>query len=87
GCLDDFDPLRKLNLPSYAKPIVVMKEEDRPQPRLDRNLGNGMSVAVGRIRNCNVLDYKFLVLGNNTIRGGAGGAILIAELLKVKGYL
>jgi len=87
GCMDDFDPLKRANLPSHAKPIVIMKEEDRPQPRLDRYLGNGMSVAVGRIRKCNVLDYKFLILGNNTIRGGAGGAILIAELLKYKGFI
>jgi len=82
GCLDDFDPLKKYQLPSHVKPIIILREEDRPQPRLDRNLANGMASIVGRIRKCNVLDYKFLVLGNNTIRGGAGGAILIAELLK-----
>ncbi len=87
GCLEDFDPLRKLNLPSYAKPVVVRDEEDRPQPRLDRDVGKGMTTVVGRIRKCNILDYKFVLLGNNTIRGGAGGAILIGEFLKAKGYL
>ncbi len=87
GCLEDFDPLRKLNLPSYAKPVVVRNEEDRPQPKLDRDIGNGMTSVVGRIRKCNILDYKFVLLGNNTIRGGAGGAILIGEFLKAKGYL
>jgi aspartate-semialdehyde dehydrogenase len=87
GCLDDFDPLKKYQLPSHVKPIIILKEEDRPQPRLDRNLANGMASVVGRIRKCNVLDYKFLVLGNNTIRGGAGGAILIAELLKYKNMI
>jgi aspartate-semialdehyde dehydrogenase len=81
-CMDSFDPLKNYGLPSHVKPIIILKEEDRPQPRLDRNLANGMTSVVGRIRKCNVLDYKFLILGNNTIRGGAGGAILIAELLK-----
>jgi aspartate-semialdehyde dehydrogenase len=81
-CMDSFDPLKNYDLPSHVKPIIILKEEDRPQPRLDRNLANGMASVVGRIRKCNVLDYKFLILGNNTIRGGAGGAILIAELLK-----
>jgi aspartate-semialdehyde dehydrogenase len=81
-CMNSFDPLKNYGLPSHVKPIIILKEEDRPQPRLDRNLANGMASVVGRIRKCNVLDYKFLILGNNTIRGGAGGAILIAELLK-----
>jgi aspartate-semialdehyde dehydrogenase len=81
-CMNSFDPLKNYDLPSHVKPIIILKEEDRPQPRLDRNLANGMASVVGRIRKCNVLDYKFLILGNNTIRGGAGGAILIAELLK-----
>ena len=74
-------------LPSAPKnPIIVMDENDRPQPRLDRDAGNGMSVVVGRIRSCPVLDVKFSALGHNTIRGAAGAAILNAELLNVEGY-
>ena len=64
-----------------AKPIIVRDEADRPQPRLDRDAGNGMSVTVGRIGRDNVLDYRFVALGHNTIRGAAGAAILNAELL------
>ena len=64
-----------------ASPIVVRDEVDRPQPRLDRDAGNGMSIAVGRIAPDNVLDYRFVALGHNTIRGAAGAAILNAELL------
>ncbi|MBC8181387.1 aspartate-semialdehyde dehydrogenase [candidate division KSB1 bacterium] len=74
-------------LPSAPKnPIILMDENDRPQPRLDRDAGNGMSIVVGRIRSCPVLDVKFSALGHNTIRGAAGAAILNAELLKVEGY-
>lgn len=81
-------PLREWGLPSAPPSPVIFKEEvDRPQPRLDRDLANGMAVIVGRVRKCSVLDYKFLVLSHNTIRGAAGAAILNAELLKVKGYL
>src|SRR6266849_4332953 len=70
-----------------AKPIIVRDEADRPQPRLDRDAGNGMSVTVGRITKDNVLDYRFVALGHNTIRGAAGAAILNAELLVARGYL
>jgi aspartate-semialdehyde dehydrogenase len=63
------------------KPIIVRAESDRPQPRLDRDAGKGMSVTVGRIARDNVLDYRFVALGHNTIRGAAGAAILNAELL------
>jgi aspartate-semialdehyde dehydrogenase len=81
-------PLQGLGLPSAPEhPIVMREETDRPQPRLDRDEGGGMSVVVGRVRECPVLDYKFLVLGHNTIRGAAGAAILNAELLKAQGYL
>src|SRR5580765_4869449 len=66
------------------KPIVVRNEIDRPQPRLDRDAGNGMSVTVGRIAADTVLDYRFVALGHNTIRGAAGAAILNAELLVAK---
>ena len=63
------------------RPIIVRDENDRPQPRLDRDSGNGMSVTVGRITADTVLDYRFVALGHNTIRGAAGAAILNAELL------
>jgi len=73
---------QELNLHSApARPIIVRDELDRPQPRLDRDAGNGMSVTVGRIAPDNVLDYRFMALGHNTIRGAAGAAILNAELL------
>jgi aspartate-semialdehyde dehydrogenase len=79
---------QKLNLPSApAKPVVYLTAPDRPQPRFDVDLGAGMATAVGRLRKCNVLDWKFTVLSHNTIRGAAGAALLNAELLKVKGYL
>ena len=79
---------QELNLHSApARPIVVRDEVDRPQPRLDRDAGFGMSVTVGRIARDNVLDYRFLALGHNTIRGAAGAAILNAELLVARGYL
>ena len=79
---------QSLNLHSAPeKPIIVRNENDRPQPRLDRDSGNGMSVTVGRITADNVLDYRFVALGHNTIRGAAGAAILNAELLVARGYL
>src|SRR6267142_2157272 len=70
-----------------AKPIIIRDEVDRPQPRLDRDAGLGMSVTVGRIARDNVFDYRLLALGHNTIRGAAGAAILNAELLVARGYL
>jgi len=70
-----------------ARPIIVRNETDRPQPRLDRDAGNGMTVTVGRIAPDNVLDFRFVALGHNTIRGAAGAAILNAELLVARGYL
>ena len=73
---------QKLKLHSAPDtPIIVRAEVDRPQPRLDREAGNGMSVTVGRIATDNVFDYRFVALGHNTIRGAAGAAILNAELL------
>jgi aspartate-semialdehyde dehydrogenase len=68
-------------------PIVYDSAPDRPQPRLDAERGAGMSVSVGRLRSCPVLDWKFTVLSHNTIRGAAGAALLNAELLRVRGYL
>jgi aspartate-semialdehyde dehydrogenase len=77
-----------LNLPSAPKqPIFYDAAPDRPQPRLDIHRGAGMTTSVGRLRPCNLLDWKFTVLSHNTIRGAAGAAILNAELLKVKGQL
>jgi aspartate-semialdehyde dehydrogenase len=77
-----------LQLPTAPeRPIVVRDEQDRPQPRLDRDEQNGMASVVGRIRPCAVLDYKFLVLGHNTLRGAAGGTLLNAELLVAREYL
>jgi aspartate-semialdehyde dehydrogenase len=79
---------QELGLPSAPRrPIVVREEADRPQPRYDRDEQGGMAVVVGRVRECPVLDYKFVVLGHNTVRGAAGGSILNAELLMAKGYL
>jgi aspartate-semialdehyde dehydrogenase len=79
---------QELNLHSApARPIIVRDEVDRPQPRLDRDAGRGMSVTVGRIAPDSVLDYRFVALGHNTIRGAAGAAILNAELLVARGYL
>jgi aspartate-semialdehyde dehydrogenase len=77
-----------LNLPSApARPIVVRPEPDRPQPRLDRDTGDGMSVVVGRVRDCPVLTLRLEVLSHNTLRGAAGATLLNAELLVSRGYL
>jgi aspartate-semialdehyde dehydrogenase len=79
---------QRLSLPSAPKyPIIVTEDHDRPQPRRDRNAGKGMSVVVGRLRPCELLDYKFTVLVHNTIRGAAGAAVLNAELMAVRGDL
>ena len=64
-----------------AHPIVVREERDRPQPRLDRDAGRGMTVTVGRIQPDKVLDFRLVALSHNTIRGAAGAAVLNAELL------
>jgi aspartate-semialdehyde dehydrogenase len=79
---------QRMGLPSAPNPAIILHtEDDRPQPRLDRLAGNGMATSVGRLRPDPVFDYKFLVLGHNTIRGAAGGALLNAELLKAQGFL
>ncbi|MBI3914678.1 MAG: aspartate-semialdehyde dehydrogenase [Chloroflexi bacterium] len=79
---------QQLRLPTApAHPIVVRDEPDRPQPRLDRDAERGMATVIGRLRECNVLDYKFVLLGHNTIRGAAGGNILTAEMLVAKKYI
>jgi aspartate-semialdehyde dehydrogenase len=75
-------------LPSEPGSLIIYREEcDRPQPRYDRNAGKGMSVTVGRLRECPLLDYRFTALSHNTIRGAAGGGILNAEFLVDQGYL
>ena len=85
---EEFDPLAGYELPSApSPPIIVRREDNRPQPRLDRNEAEGMACVVGRLRECPILDYKFFVLSHNTIRGAAGAAILNAEYLYKKGYL
>ena len=79
---------QELKLPSAPeRPVVYLEAVDRPQPRFDVGLGAGMTTAIGRLRPCGVLDWKFTVLSHNTIRGAAGAAVLNAELLKAKGYL
>ena len=76
------------NLPSAPKqPVIYMEQTDRPQPRRDVERENGMAVFVGRLRACPVLDYKFVAMGHNTVRGAAGAAVLNAELMKVQGLL
>jgi aspartate-semialdehyde dehydrogenase len=76
------------NLPSAPKqPVIYMEQADRPQPRRDGDRENGMAVFVGRLRKCPVLDYKFVALGHNTVRGAAGAAVLNAELMKAEGLV
>ena len=83
-----FRPLAGQNLPTAPdQPVQWAPQPDRPQPRLDRNRGNGMAVTVGRLRPCGLLDWKFTVLSHNTIRGAAGATILNAELLASLGKL
>jgi len=77
-----------LHLPSApAKPIIVRRENNRPQPRYDRNAGNGQSVVVGRIRKDPIMNIKYVCLGHNTVRGAAGGGILSAELYVANGLV
>jgi aspartate-semialdehyde dehydrogenase len=85
----DWHPLpQQLNLPTAPQPpLIVRKELDRPQTRLDRDAGRGMAVSVGRVRSCDVLDIKFVVLGHNTIRGAAGASVLNAELMVAQGLI
>jgi aspartate-semialdehyde dehydrogenase len=79
---------QRLGLPFAPNPVIIYREEqDRPQPRKDRDAGRAMAIVVGRLRECPVFDIRFVALSHNTVRGAAGGAILSAELLKAKGYL
>jgi aspartate-semialdehyde dehydrogenase len=84
----EFQPLKGQHLPMAPdQPVQYAPQDDRPQPRLDRNRGNGMAATVGRLRRCNLLDWKFVVLSHNTVRGAAGATILNAELLSSLGKL
>src|SRR5262244_2425384 len=75
-------------LPTAVKnPVVVLDEENRPQPRRDVSAGNGMAVVVGRVRECPLLDVKLTLLSHNLLRGAAGAALLNAELLAARGFL
>lgn len=79
---------QKLKLPTAPEqPVIYDPAPDRPQPRLDIHRGKGMSAVVGRLRPCNLFDWRFTVLSHNTIRGAAGAAVLNGELLKAQGYL
>lgn len=79
---------QQLALPSAPRPFLTYFEEnDRPQTRLDRDLGNGQAVSIGRLREDRLFDWRFVALSHNTVRGAAGGAILTAELLTSDGYI
>jgi aspartate-semialdehyde dehydrogenase len=83
-----FNPLAGMSLPFAPKqPVQFAEQPDRPQPRLDRNRERGMAVTVGRLRPCSLLDWKFVLLSHNTVRGAAGATILNAELLASLGKL
>ena len=68
-------------------PVIYLENIDRPQPKKDRDNDKGMAVTVGRLREDNVFDFKFIALSDNLVRGAAGGSILTAELLKTKGFI
>lgn len=79
---------QRLHLPSAPeKPIEITELQDRPQPRLDRGRGAGMAVTIGRLRPCKIFDWKFVLLSHNTLRGAAGGSILVAELALAEGWV
>lgn len=79
---------QELKLPSApSRFLTYFDQPDRPQTRLDRNVENGMGISLGRLREDAIFDYKFVCLSHNTIRGAAGGGVLMAELLKAEGYL
>ena len=81
-------PPQRLGLPSAPeRPILYLDQPNRPQPRFDAGRGRGMTVSVGRLRPCPVLDWKFVALGHNTVRGAAGAAVLNAELMRAEGLL
>lgn len=82
------NPLKELGLPSAPQQLLTyFEEENRPQTKLDRDLEKGMGISVGRLRPDPLFDWKCVALSHNTIRGAAGGAILVAELLHAKGFI
>lgn len=87
--IDDFTAVpQQRSLPSAPRrPVIYMEEPNRPQPRKDAERERGMAAFVGRLRKCPVLDYKFVALGHNTVRGAAGAAVLNAELMLSEGML
>lgn len=87
--LRNFEVLEELaSLPTAVKhPVVVLDDDDRPQPRKDANTGHGMAAVVGRVRECPLLDVKLTLLSHNLVRGAAGAALLNAELLAARGFL
>ncbi|NIP77702.1 MAG: aspartate-semialdehyde dehydrogenase [Gemmatimonadetes bacterium] len=88
AALSGFEPALDVDLPSASHRLIeVLDERDRPQPRLDRDRGAGMTVSVGRVRRCEALDLKFSALVHNLVRGAAGAALLNAELCRVRGLL
>lgn len=79
---------QELHLPSAPEQFLKYYQEDnRPQTRLDRMNEGGMQVTIGRLREDTIFDYKFVCLSHNTLRGAAGGAVLLAELLCAEGYM
>ena len=85
---DFTSPPQQLKLPSApVPPMVYIDEPNRPQPQKDRDTAGAMAITLGRLRRCNVFDYRFVGLHHNTVRGAAGGSILAAELLKAKGFV
>ena len=80
-------PAQELDLPSAPKQFLhYFEESDRPQTKLDRNLEHGMAISLGRLRKDSQYDYKFVSLSHNTVRGAAGGSVLMAELYAANGY-
>ena len=88
GVMEAMSKFPSLELYSSPKPFIkVCDEPSRPQPRLDRDNGSGMTITVGRLFPDNIFDYRFVGMSHNTVRGAAGSAILNAELLIDKGYI
>jgi aspartate-semialdehyde dehydrogenase len=89
GAIDGFcGAPQRLELPSAPeRPLVYLEQPNRPQPRFDAARGRGMTVSIGRLRPCAVLDWKLVALGHNTVRGAAGASVLNAELMQAEGLL
>jgi aspartate-semialdehyde dehydrogenase len=87
--IDNYRSLpQERNLPSAPpRPVIYLNQVNRPQPRKDVELERGMAAFIGRLRPCPVLDWKFVALGHNTVRGAAGAAVLNAELMHSEGML